>query len=297
MGKTRMNLAEEQNAMRSRNKAHITTSLPPKVNPLQEEAPAEPLHKLARATSALLRSAPVDKNGIIIPPAEKLCLDLRVSKAQLQRTISVASVLLYALEKRGFTVTAGDRRSFKSDPHPTSVHILGQDVAFYIEEDLRVKERREREWSTRPELIYEPSGKLILRVSSRVDNRTPCRQRWADGKTQLLEGLFPLCVEGFIENAERMATLAAETQARELRWELERKERAEEQRRIQEEAARVREAERLYTLANPEDLAVLKKEIADLKAQNEALERERENESSLHSYEKERSFWAGRNRR
>jgi hypothetical protein len=106
-GKTRMNLEEEQNAMRLRNQEKKTALLTPKLNPRTEQTPAKSLHRLAATSGTALRRTSTDKNGIIIPPSGRLCIDIRVSKAQLERALSVASTLLFALEERGFEVTAG----------------------------------------------------------------------------------------------------------------------------------------------------------------------------------------------
>ena len=147
-------------------------------------------HKLVASSAALLRRAKTDKYGLIQPPSEHPCVDVRVAKDLLDRALTLMSTIILTLERNGFGV--------KVEEGSTSAHIFGQDVKFGIVEDLRVKERRkEPTYSDRIKTVnvYERSGNLAFEIWAYADK---CRKRWADGKTQRVETMLPKCVAGLM---------------------------------------------------------------------------------------------------
>jgi hypothetical protein len=113
-------------------------------------------HRFVASCAGLLRRAHTNEYGIIEPPNDKPCLDVRVSKELLDRALVLMSTMLFALEENGLEIKMGKAS--------VSVQIFSQDVSFGIFEDLKVKERREekRYFSTQKVVIYERSGNLAV---------------------------------------------------------------------------------------------------------------------------------------
>lgn len=195
-------------------------------------------HKFVASCAGLLRRARTNDYGIIEPPKDKPCLDVRVSKELLDRALALLSTLLFALEENGFEVKIGQGSA--------SVQIFGQNVCFGIVEDLRVKERREekRFFGTQKVIVYERSGNLVFQISEWAEN---CRKRWADAKTQRLENLLPHCLGGLMLVARTVRIHREQIRARQLEWERQERVREELAREIQKEEKRLHELETWMT--------------------------------------------------
>ena len=207
-------------------KPTVDSSDPDLVNIAEVESSTIPIktdpHKLAASSAGLLRRAKTDEYGLIQPPSERPCLDVRVSKEHLDRGLALMSTVIFALEENGFSVKIAGRS--------TSAHIFDQDVKFGIVEDLRVKERRqESTYSDRIKTVnvYQKSGNLAFEIRAYADN---CRKRWADGKTQRVETMLPKCVAGLMLVARTIRIREEEHKRRHDEWERKEKERAEYQR-------------------------------------------------------------------
>jgi hypothetical protein len=145
------------------------------------------------------------------------------------------NAILFDLEAEGLRVKVGE--------NSTSVEVFGQIIAFGIEEDLRVKERREVKtyFSTRMVKVYERSGNLGFRV--RI-NATGARAHWGDSRTKRLDGLLHKCVGGILRHARLLRIEEEKRRQRELEWEHQRLEEAERIRRAREEEDRLRNLEK-----------------------------------------------------
>ncbi len=140
------------------------------------------------------------------------------------------NTLVFALESEGLHVTVSETS--------TSVEVFGQIVAFRIEEDLRLKERREVKGylSTRLVNVYERSGNLAFRVSTAAKGN---RAHWGDSTTKRLENLVTRCLGGIFRHARSLRIEKEEQRLRELEWERRRREEAERAQKAREEQQRL----------------------------------------------------------
>jgi hypothetical protein len=174
-------------------------------------------HKLVESSAGLLRRTRTDDYGRTIPPTERPCVDIRVSKELLDRALPLMNTIVFALEENGFPV--------KTEQGSTSAHIFGQDIKFAIREDLRVKETRKAEGLSH---VYERSGSLVFEISEYSPEK--CRKRWADGKTQRVGEMLPQCVAGLMLVARYVRIWQEGLRKQHEKWEREEKERAEHKR-------------------------------------------------------------------
>lgn len=171
---------------------------------------------------------------IIELPTDKPCLNIRVSKASLDRALILMNTILFALEANGFEV--------KMEQASTTAQIFGQDITFGIAEDLSIKERREEthSYGTQEVIVYGASGNLVFQIFAWAEG---CRKRWADGKIQRVEKMLPQCLGGLMRVARAVRIGSDEIKRRELERERREKERAELARQIKEEETRLSDLE------------------------------------------------------
>lgn len=98
--------------------------------------PGRPLHKLVKARGKTLRRVQPDEKGMLQPPYNEPCLEIRVSKQALDRALAFTNAVILCLEAEGFEVTVLQAK------HSTGVQIFGHRVPFAIVEKLREKSRR-----------------------------------------------------------------------------------------------------------------------------------------------------------
>ena len=151
------------------------------------------------------------------------CLDIRVSRASLDRAIRVMAVLVAVIEREGFSVSVGDGHR-----EQTTATIYGQTIKFGLVERVERVEAsvapsgglvdRVLKYGAQPPVAREPSGKLLIEV---WDIWSAQKKRWKDGKTAQLEELIPKVLAGFIRIAlyrraeeERRGAEARERQKR-----------------------------------------------------------------------------------
>lgn len=211
-------------------------------------------HPLVRESAGNLRKH--SKNHLAAR-LEKACLDIRATRATLDRALLVCDTLIKALEKRGFRVevtapvppTGGHYGpASQGKPSITGVHILESFVQFYIEEGHDViwpegRPPRPRpfdpsapwDYTPRPKPRHEPNGRLGLVIDRHWLGAT--RGSWRDGKRQKVENCLHAVVVEMVRVAvrERLDRLEKERLAREREREVARREAAERRRR-QEQA-------------------------------------------------------------
>ena len=180
-------------------------------------------HKLVTATLKCLQSTKADKTGILQPPYGAKSLDVRVSRASLNRAMNVLNAVILTLESEGFPVTVSGER------HGTVATVFGQSVEFGIVEKLTQTGKREvTEYSwTRTVIDYEPSGRLEFRVGSWGYSAS---RTLRDGKRQDIENMIPDAVGAIMREGRTLGI-------------------REEQRKQEEIVRQQRERERL-TLAD-----------------------------------------------
>lgn len=186
-------------------------------------------HKLVTAAEHILKHAHTDEKRILQVPSHQLCLDLRVSERALDRALALMNAVILSLEGEGFPVTVEEEKN----RHGTAAKIFGQKIQFAIVEKLREKGRREiKEYSwTRKIIDSEPTGLLEFRIGDFSIGR-----KFRDSNKRRLEAQLSACIGAMMRDA-RYAMI------REIKWEKERRERAELAQQIAEEEQRVRQLE------------------------------------------------------
>lgn len=178
-------------------------------------------HPLILQARAKLAKANESAHGILCIAEQ--CLDIRVSRASLDRAIRVMAGLVAVIEREGFSVSVGD-----GNREQTTAAIYGQTISFGLVEQVERVEApvapsgglvdRVLKYGAQPPVPRKPSGKLLIEV---WDIWGSHKKRWKDGKTAQLEDLVPKVLAGFIRIAlgrraeeEKRAVEARERQSR-----------------------------------------------------------------------------------
>jgi hypothetical protein len=218
-------------------------------------------HPLVLATAERLRKEKTD--GWLTAPHG--CLAVRVSRAQLARTLSILDALLIACETRGWTVAAemppqrrprGDTFWYPSQGHWTSdmpkerpaetgVIIRKQFVSFALSEsgqqapptpaDIRAWRKQYPYGTGGPPPRLVPAGELLLEIHSHPWVTT--RRNFRDTEKKRLEDQLNAVIVGFVR-------MAAGLRAHALKEAIERRQKARAERRRREEERRREELER-----------------------------------------------------
>lgn len=190
-------------------------------------------HPLVKAAQKLLRKSKPDDRGLLQPPPEP-CLQILVSKAQLERALRIMDALVKACDARGFKVAIGESAGV-----PATLHLLGEALPVSLEEDLdkavrplsaaEKKEQGSYPWlRKKPEYDYSPSGRLVLQLHA--STRAGTRRRWSDLDRRPLEK----SLNAFLIGAMKLAVAVRAQRLEHERWQ-----------REWREAERLREEERL----------------------------------------------------
>ncbi|MGA2440746.1 MAG: hypothetical protein ABSH08_07295 [Tepidisphaeraceae bacterium] len=203
---------------------------------------AEP-HALIERTHKSLNSAAADERGIVRPKA-KQCLDVAVSKANVDRAMRIMDALVKALEARGFPVSVADSEGSRA----TIVRVLDESLKIGLSEKVDRKERpptpKQLEekarlgfsWE-RTVYDYHPTGNLTLSIlSGRCHN---LRRNWTDLVRRRVESCLNPFIASLIKVAHQEKLDRIESERRERAWAEEQRLREEEARRIAEEKAKV----------------------------------------------------------
>jgi len=199
-------------------------------------------HPLVAFTKQCLKMDNPDTHGHLRVSHRK-CLDVRISKGNIDRAMRIYDALIKALEKRGFGISVNESNG------TTTVSVLGEVLEIKLEEPSN-KVERELTQDKKKKLFqhgwiydryrYVTSGKLVFRINEYIDG---IRKSWSDGKKHRLEDLLNSFIIGMIRASEQQKIKRLEREQRELEWreqEEARKKKAEE---IQKEKERV---ERLF---------------------------------------------------
>jgi hypothetical protein len=169
--------------------------------------------------------------------SNKKCLDVRISKGNIDRAMRIYDALIKALEKRGFDI------SLNESNRTTSVSVLGEDLEIRLEEPSNKVEREltqeEKKKLFQNDWIYDryryiPSGKLVFRINEYIDG---IRKSWSDGKKHRLEDLLNSFIIGLIGAAEQEKVKRLEREQKEREW----REQEEARRRKAEEIQKAKE--------------------------------------------------------
>jgi hypothetical protein len=178
-------------------------------------------HPLIVQARAKLAKAHENPHGILWTAEQ--CLDIRVSRASLDRAIRVMAGLIAMIEAEGFSISVSNGHR-----EETVATIYGQQIKFGLVEQVdRIQTTvapsgglvdRVLKYGAQPPVHREPSGKLLIEV---LESWSIHKKRWRDGKTAQLEDLVPKVLAGFIRIAlgrraeeEKRAAEARERQNR-----------------------------------------------------------------------------------
>jgi hypothetical protein len=194
--------------------------------------PSTKWHRLVKNADRILKRASTDERGMVQPPYNEPCLDIRVSKESLSRALNFINAVIVSLEAEGFPVTVEHGR------HETSALIFGHRVRFTMTESARVIGRREvKEYSwTRTIMDYQSSGELEFRIG----DHSYTQKKFRDGRKTTLEAQLSVCVGGLLREARACVIRAKEGAAKE-------RERAELARQIGEEEKKLKDLETWVT--------------------------------------------------
>lgn len=193
-------------------------------------------HPLVARSVAALRRAKRDHQGYLHPKTGS-SLGVRVTLDSVDRAMCIYDALLKALERRGYTA------SIRLEGEPVTIVRVGdEEVAVIVEEKLE-RAKQEESRLRRPsrftsEHEWKPTGRLVLRIDhSFLDG---VRRTWADGKQQRVEDCLNTFVVGLVAVAEALKEQRLQREAWQREWQAAEARRAEEARRKEDEAARVR---------------------------------------------------------
>jgi len=215
---------------------NIAAAEAPEIIPVLESL-LDPHRLTARSQTALGKGKP-DERGIIVP-RNKICLDIRVTRASIDRACRIMDALLKALNARGYRVTVGEE-----DKVNTIVMVDGEALEIGIDEKIRrtnhVLTRTEearygRSFRIPPRYDYFSTGVLSLRLH----NATNCgRQQWADGTRKKVEEYLGAFIQVLQVAAQQKKVQREENERKQKAWEEEAEHQRERQRLARLEAQR-----------------------------------------------------------
>ena len=217
----------------------------PEIIPVPESL-VDPHRLTARSQAALEKGKP-DERGIIVP-RNKICLDIRVTRASIDRACRIMDALLKALNARGYRVTVGE-----GDKVKTVVMVDGEALEIGVDEKIR---RTDHVLTPAEEARYGRSFRIPPRydyfsteiLSLRLHNATYYgRQQWADGTRQKVEECLGTVIQALQLAAQQKKVQREENERRRKAWEEEAERQRERQRLARLEAQR---AEKLNADAN-----------------------------------------------
>ena len=161
------------------------------------------LHPLIEASFKILESSISDRRGIVIPSVSP-CLDIRVSKESIPRSLRIMDALIKALESMGFVVSILEKS--------TQVRMLDVSLSIAIAEELQRRRLKAKDHNLEQSYyqfgfnLYEedpiPSGNLYLTIDDLGFYKSgECRKNWRDTDAFRLEDSLKSFVSGLIKAA------------------------------------------------------------------------------------------------
>lgn len=214
-------------------------------NRIVVEAHYQELHPLVKRTQESLKTATIDDTGTV-QARTKRTLNVKVHPKNIDRATRIWEAVIRALECRGIQVDVRPPKKEEEGKWLTIATVMGEDLNISLEEVLEKKDEtpRPRPYAWRPEWI--PSGRLSMRIDETFARGF--RRTWADTNLERLEERL----NRFVIGLYRMATAK---RVRRLESERRRREREQEERKVEERYQRAlkgwedREAERERVVA------------------------------------------------
>lgn len=186
-------------------------------------------HKFIQETRKVLSGTSPDRYNRLTGFRTIPSLDVHVSEASLNRALCIMNALIYALEFRGYTVTANTDRQYR-----TVVAIADNNVHVRIIEKVdRRKIIAPKISSYSPQWDYLPTGILQFEIAPYWSEG--CQKRWSDSPTVPLENQLNDIIAGILicadaqhrRTKEMEVAHQRENEKRLAREELERQKQAE----------------------------------------------------------------------
>jgi len=151
-------------------------------------------HKLVVATDRAHRHATPDTKGMLSGRWDQPSIDIRVSRATLDRALNLCNAIIEFLETEGF------QAHVKDGTFSATANIFGQEVPFSLIEKYKQKKHEidpsKPRWSE-PAYDFLPSGVLEFRIGEDRWGGTKFR----DGKREQLEQMLPQLVGALMRDA------------------------------------------------------------------------------------------------
>ena len=171
---------------------------------------------LIETSSEILSSCKSDSSGIVIPSGDH-CLDIRVSRDSLPRSLRIMDALIKILDAMSFEVSISGKS--------TQVKVLDVSLSIGIGEELYRRRLKAKDHNldgyynfgyNRYEDQPIPSGKLFLNIGNLgFYSAGECRKNWRDTETKRLEDSLKSFILGLIKAAALKKAKASTTDERE----------------------------------------------------------------------------------
>jgi hypothetical protein len=202
--------------------------------------------RLVVSTRRALERVDRGTGGILSSGFQARFLSLKVSRAQLDRSLRILDTLIKTFKERDIRTTA----EHPSERHNSAFVVAKEMILFSVRElTKRIKNKGTEQFgaSKWDNFAYKPSGTLVLRLEGDLPENF--QKNWADGKTQNLEDVLGKIVATVIAIAENMPAHRQKRAEEEKRREEERRRRElywreQERLRYQESMLRAREEAR-----------------------------------------------------
>jgi len=160
-------------------------------------------HPLIKTSSEILVSCKSDRAGIIVPTGDN-CLDIRVSRESLPRSLRIMDALIKTLDAMDFEVSVSEKE--------TRVKALDVSLTIGIGEELYRRRLNAKDHDldghyydfgfNRYEDQAIPSGRLFLTIGDLgFYSAGECRKNWRDTKIKRLEDSLKSFISGVIKAA------------------------------------------------------------------------------------------------
>lgn len=169
-----------------------TLPVKPPAQPEPWQKPPKP-HPLLAQTRRHLSKSKVGEDKLL-QPDRSLCLDVRVSKASLDRALAVYDAFLGAWQAIGGTVELG---TYAYEKRPATLAAFdGDSVPLELFEEVQrtVKEKDAKSRYYYRDYDYTPTGKLVFKIEGWGGDYA--RMKWSDGKRQKVETMIDSLVDG-----------------------------------------------------------------------------------------------------
>ncbi len=208
---------------------------------MDNELPANELHRWVVTTEACLNKTKPDEDGVIRPSKVKR-LNVCVGKESVHRSMLIWDLILKAIEGK-FKV-----RMEKEPPCRTIVTVDGEELSIGLKEKTARKDhiptpaeeiemKRYKHLHDVPKWDFLPSGKLVLAIDYvNVHKELVNQVKWTDGEKKTVEDRLGAIVEVLIDVAKDLKEGRERAKEWQRKW--------DEERRQEKEARRLRVEER-----------------------------------------------------